>query len=163
MNPSGDCTLTHRILFVGDDPYVLEGYRRMLHDDFPIETAAGVKQAWATMQMFGPFAVVVSEMRMSGLNGVEFFARVRELEPDTVGILLTGSRNHGQAVRAVKLRRVFHYLVKPCGKNEFVIAIRLGLAQYRINLEAAELIKEANAYRLSAASSHTQENLLVEE
>ena len=155
--------MTRRILFVGDDPYVLEGYRRMLHGDFTIETAPGVKQAWATMQVFGPFAVVLSEMRMSGLNGVEFLARARELAPDTVGILVTGSRDHGQAVRAVKLGRIFHYLVKPCEKNEFVIALRLGLAQYRINMKAAELIKEANAYRLSAASRPLQENFLVEE
>jgi DNA-binding NtrC family response regulator len=148
---------------VGDHPQALDGYKSMLEGDFAVETAAGGKQALAIMQMFGPFAVVLAEMRMSGMNGVEFLSRFREAAPDTAGILLTGSRDHGHAVRAAKLGTIFHYLVKPCEKNELVIAAHLGLAQHRINRSAAELIKEADANRMSAASCSLEEKLADDE
>lgn len=154
--------MTQRILIVSDDARLLDSYKGLLGEDFTVETVSGSAQALATMQMFGPFGVIFAEMRMSGLSGVEFLVRARELAPDTVGILLTGSRGHNQAVRAVKQGRIFHYLVKPCAKNELVIAIRLGLARHRTNWRQPNFSEEADACRLSAASSPPQAPLVVE-
>jgi DNA-binding NtrC family response regulator len=151
--------LAHRILIVSDDSRLLDSHKDLLAGDFTVETVPGSTRALATMQMFGPFAVILAEMRMSGLSGVEFLVRARELAPDTVGILLTGSRDHNQAVRAVKQGRIFHYLVKPCAKNELVIAVHLGLARYRTNWRQPNFPEEADALRLSAAGIAPQEPL----
>ncbi len=141
--------MAHRILIVSDDSRLLDSHRGLLAEDFTVETVSGSTQALATMQMFGPFAVIFAEMRMSGLNGVEFLVRTAELAPDSVGILLTGSRDHNQAVRAVKQGQAFHYLVKPCGKNELLIAAHLGVARHRTNLGGVALARESDASRPS--------------
>ena len=161
INPSEGYILAHRILIVSDDSRLLERHKGLLADDFTVETASGGTRALATMQMFGPFAVIFAEMRMSGQNGVEFLARARELAPDIVGILLTGLRDHNQAVRAVKQSQAFHYLVKPCGKNELLIAARLGVARYRTNMGGAAPARDADASRSSAAGVPSQAALFT--
>ncbi|MGD0482863.1 MAG: response regulator [Terracidiphilus sp.] len=143
--------MTNQILFVDDDQHLLDSFRRNLHSDFTIETAPGGKEALAAIHLFGPYAVVVSDMRMPGLSGAEFLARVRELSPHTVRILLTGHNDLKRAIAAVNEGQIFRYLAKPCSKDEMVSAIHLGLAQYRDNVEAGELIKEARQHRLNAA------------
>jgi DNA-binding NtrC family response regulator len=143
--------LTEQILFVDEDQDQLDSFRRTLHDEFTIETAPGGKEGLAAIHLFGPFAVVISDARMPGLSGAEFLARVRELSPQTVRILLAGPKDLTRAVAALNEGQIFRYLQKPCRKEEMVTAIHLALAQYRENLEAAELIKEARQNKLKAA------------
>ncbi|MGA3100431.1 MAG: response regulator [Terracidiphilus sp.] len=155
--------MTERILFVDDDGRVLDGLKRMLHGEFDVETALSGTEGLATIHLFGPFAVVISDMRMPVLDGAEFLARVRELSPQTVRMLLTGYKDLSCAIAAVNEGQIFRYLTKPCSKEEMVSAIRLGLAQYRDNVKAAEIIKEARERSLNSAGQISQEILLVKE
>ena len=85
-----------RILFVDDEINILEGYRRQLKKLFEIEIAQSGEQGLETLARSGPYAVIVSDFRMPGMNGIEFLARVREEAPDTVRMMLTGfCRNAG--------------------------------------------------------------------
>jgi DNA-binding NtrC family response regulator len=143
--------VTNQILFVDDDRRALDGYRRLLQGVFDIETAASGIQGLATIQVLGPFAVVVSDMRMTGMNGAEFLARVRELAPQTVRMLLTGYRDLNRTIEAVNDGQIFRYLNKPCSKDELVSAIRLGLAKYQSDAEDDELINETRQRRMEAA------------
>lgn len=143
--------MTNQILFVDDEQYSLEGFRRALHGEFEIETASGGEQGLAAIHVLGPFAIVVSDMQMPGMNGAEFLSRVRELAPQTVRMLLTGHKDIDQAVAAVNEGQIFRYLTKPCGKNALLSALRLGLARYEANVKEKELIKEAKENRLNGA------------
>jgi DNA-binding NtrC family response regulator len=147
----GGSAVTNQILFVDDDRRALDGYRRLLRGVFDIETAASGTQGLATIQVLGPFAVVVSDMRMTGMNGAEFLARVRELAPQTVRMLLTGYRDLNRTIEAVNDGQIFRYLNKPCSKDELVSAIRLGLAKYQSDAEDDELINETRQRRMEAA------------
>jgi len=144
--------MTDRILFVDDDQRTLDAYKRLLHGKFNIETAASGPQAIATIHVLGPFAVVISDMRMPGMNGAEFLARVRELAPHTVRMLLTGHKDLDRAIEAVNAGGIFRYLTKPCGKDALESAIMLGLARYVANVENNELIREAKNRRLEASA-----------
>ena len=144
--------MANKILFVDDDQRILDGYKRMLHGAFSIETASSGAEGLSSIHLFGPFAVVISDMRMPGLDGAEFLAKVRELAPHTVRIVLTGHGDLKRAIAAVNEGRIFRYLTKPCGRDELVNAIRLGLAQYHTNVEVSRVIKQANHYRLRVAS-----------
>ena len=155
--------MSKQILFVDDDQNLLDSFTRNLHKEFTIETAPGGKEGLAIIQLFGPFAVVISDMRMPGLDGAEFLARVRELSPHTVRMLLTGHNDLKRAIAAVNDGQIFRYLHKPCSKEEMVSAIRLGLAQYRANVEAAEIIKEARERPLNPAGQISQELFLAKE
>ena len=161
MMPCKINSKAERILFVDDDRRVLDGFERMLHGEFEVETAVSGTEGLATIHLFGPFAIVVSDMRMPGLDGAGFLARVRELAPHTVRMLLTGHKDMDRAIAAVNEGQIFRYLTKPCEKEEMLGAIRLGLAQYRANMEASEILKEAGKRRLSLAGDPSREIWVV--
>ena len=93
--------MTEKILFVDDEPAALEGYKRALYRDFEVETAVGGADALAILEKSGPYAVVISDMRMPGMLGAELLSRIKEAYPDTVRMLLTGYTDIDAAMRAV--------------------------------------------------------------
>jgi ActR/RegA family two-component response regulator len=147
----------NKILFVDDDTLILEGYRRLLHQEFSVSTAIGGQQGLAVLSTSGPFAVVISDMRMPGMNGAEFLAKVRNKTPDTVRMLLTGYSDLEAAIKAVNQGSIFRYLSKPCEKEEIVKAIESGLAIYRQTAADKELIKKAQLLNHSALGWDTED------
>ena len=73
--------MTKKILCVDDDPNILQGYKRALRKDFDISIAEGGEPGLALIAQEGPFAVIVSDMRMPGMDGVQFLSRVKETAP----------------------------------------------------------------------------------
>src|ERR1043166_4052564 len=106
--------MADRILCVDDDPNILEGYKRQLRKEFELVTAVGPEQGLQMGIQQGPFAVVVSDLQMPGMNGVEFLAQVRTQEPDTVRMLLTGNAELQSAIEAINQGQIFRFLTKPC-------------------------------------------------
>ena len=122
----------NKVLFVDDEPAFLDGYKLMLPQDFEADTAVGGAQGLAAIRDHGPYAVVVSDMRMPGMNGVQFLAQVRQSAPDTVRMMLTGYSDIAAAMDAVNQGNVFRFLAKPCVPDVLTEAITSGLAQYRL-------------------------------
>jgi FixJ family two-component response regulator len=135
--------MAEKILFVDDEPAVLDGYRRMLHWEFDVSTAAGGEAGLTTIHDCGPFAVVISDMRMPGMNGAEFLSQVLQKSPETVRMLLTGYTDINAAIDAVNEGNIFRFLTKPCTKEALVDAIHIGLAQYRSITTEKKLAKTA--------------------
>lgn len=148
--PGSEAAADARILFVDDEENVLEGYKRLLHGEFEVETAKGGEQALAAVRLLGPYAVVISDMRMPGIDGAKLLARVRELAPNTVRMLLTGYKDLDSAIEAFNEGRIFRYLSKPCEKDALVDAIQLGLEQYRANKDQKELFRQVRALKQQA-------------
>src|ERR1700678_1843840 len=134
--------MSGKILFVHDGPAVLDGYKRMLHREFQVDTAVGGEQALATIQEHGPYAVVISDMRMPEMNGAQFLARVRATTPDTVRMLLTGYTDLNAAMDAVNEGNIFRFLTKPCEKEILATALTTGLVQYRLVTAEKELLEK---------------------
>ncbi len=120
------------ILCVDDDPNILEGYKRQLRKEFKLETAVGPEQGLRMVTEQGPFAVVVSDLQMPGMNGVEFLAKVRAHEPDTVRMLLTGNAELTAAIEAINQGQIFRFLTKPCTSELFGSALRAALTQHHL-------------------------------
>jgi DNA-binding NtrC family response regulator len=140
-----------RILLVDDDKNVLEGYKRLLHGLFEVEAVTDGGQALAAIHLFGPYEVIITDMQMPGMNGAEFLAKVRQLAPNSVRMVLTGHKDINRAIEAVNEGQIFRYLTKPCEKNELVRAIELAIAQYRTNIDEKELVKQAREIKSQAA------------
>jgi CheY-like chemotaxis protein len=134
--------MTERILFVDDEPNVLDGIRRNLRKHVDIETAAGGADGLRALETAGPFAVVVSDMRMPNMSGVEFLARVRQQTPESVRMILTGNVDIDAAIAAVNEGHVFRFLTKPCGPEALWTAIEAGVAQYRLIRAEKELLEQ---------------------
>lgn len=134
--------MTYKILCVDDDPNILEGYKRALRKDFEIHTAEGGIEAIAMIERDGPFAVVVSDMRMPVMDGVGLLRLVREKSPDTVRMMLTGNADQKTAVDAVNEGSIFRFMTKPCPPEDLARALTAGIAQYRLITAEKSLLEE---------------------
>lgn len=112
-----------RILFVDDEPMLLAGLRRMLHryhDVWEMEFAEGATQALEMLER-APFDVVVSDMRMPGIDGGELLSEVQRLYPHVVRIVLSGQSDKERTMQAVGLAH--QYLAKPCDPQQLLDTI----------------------------------------
>jgi response regulator RpfG family c-di-GMP phosphodiesterase len=121
-----------KILFVDDEPSSLDRYALMLGRDFEIDTAISGEQGLKAIHDHGPYAVVVSDMRMPRMSGAQFLSRAREAAPDSVRLMLTGLSDINAAMEAVNQGNVFRLLPKSCNQNVLAEAITSGLNQYRL-------------------------------
>lgn len=101
------------VLFVDDDKSILDTYRRILNENFQIETAIHPKVGIDLIKSHGPFAVVVSDLRMPMMDGIEFLEYAQKETPDSVRILLSGNVDVYTAVAAVNEGHIFRLLTKP--------------------------------------------------
>lgn len=117
-----------RILFVDDESRVLDGMRRMFHCNrghWEIHFAAGGEDAIRNCETT-PFDVVISDMRMPGMDGATLLGHVRDLLPDAARIILSGYSEAGLATRAVSVAH--RVLAKPCDASELQSAIERVIA-----------------------------------
>lgn len=124
--------MNERILFVDDDPNILEAYERKLQKVLRVETALGAVAGLRAVVEKGPFAVVIADMHMPVMNGIEFLRRVKEEAPDTVRMMLTGNADVNVAIQAVNEGSVFRFLTKPCPAEVLGKALVDGINQYRL-------------------------------
>ena len=130
-----------RVLCVDDEARILEGLERQFRRQFEMRTALGPELALQAIKEEGPFGVVVTDVRMPGMNGIEFLARVREIAPDTVRVVLTGVADFGAAIAAVNDGKVFQFLNKPCPAEALARTLESALAQYDLVTAERELLE----------------------
>jgi ActR/RegA family two-component response regulator len=134
--------MNDRILLVDDDSNVLDGYRRSLSREFLIETAAGPDRALPLIEKSGPYAVIVSDMRMPGMSGIQLLSTAKSISPDTVRIILTGNADTETAVNAINEGNIFRFLVKPCAREVMAKTLTAALMQYRLVTAEKELLEQ---------------------
>jgi len=130
-----------KILCVDDESNVLEAYQRNLRKRFTIDTALGGEPALALIASQGPYAVIVTDMQMPGMDGVEFLTRAQQKAPDTVRLMLTGNADQKTAVEAVNKGHVFQFLNKPCPPEMLAVALENGIKQYRLITAEREVLE----------------------
>lgn len=104
-----------RVLFVDDEPRVLEGLVRTLFDlDWDVSIAHSGREALELLSRH-PVDVVISDMRMPGMDGAELLRQVKERFPEAVRVILSGHTEAEAALRAVPVAHQF--LSKPCDRD----------------------------------------------
>jgi FixJ family two-component response regulator len=149
-----------RVLFVDDEKGVLDAYERLLRKEFYVSVASSGQQGLAAIEEHGPFAVVISDMRMPGMNGAEFLSQVKQKAPDTIRMLLTGYTDLSAAIDAVNEGNIFRFLTKPSSKEVLVEAINIGLKQYHLLTTEKELVKKALSFEHAKATWETTDRCL---
>lgn len=126
--------MTDLILFVDDEQNLLDAMEVALRGRFNLHTALGPQQGLEMVRSFGPYAVVVSDLKMPGMSGIDFLAKVREMSPATMRIMLTGHGDMESAMEAVNRGEVFRFFTKPCPSHILREALLLGLDKYQCSL-----------------------------
>jgi response regulator RpfG family c-di-GMP phosphodiesterase len=133
--------MSNKILCIDDDANVLTGIQRNLRKQFDIDTAVGALAALKLIEKECPYAVIVADMQMPGMNGVEFLNIARQKYPDTVRIMLTGNADQRTATDAVNRGHIFQFLNKPCPPDKLADVLTDGIKQYRLITAERELLE----------------------
>lgn len=134
--------MNRRVLMVDDDERVLKAYQRSMRLQFDLDVALGPDPALKAIQENGPYAVVVADMQMPGMNGIDLLKRVMDIEPDTVRFMLTGNADQSTAVEAVNEGQIFRFLMKPCYVPDLARALEAGIGQYRLITAERNLLEK---------------------
>jgi signal transduction histidine kinase len=133
----------NRILLVDDEANVIASLRRQLHKQpYEIYDAPSGVEGLVRIKEKGPFAVIVSDYRMPGMDGIEFLARSQDGSPDASRIMLTGSNETEVAIKAVNHGNIFRFLLKPIGPESLISTIQAGVEQHRLIMAERSLLAE---------------------
>jgi response regulator RpfG family c-di-GMP phosphodiesterase len=124
--------LPEKVLMVDDDRNLLDSFRRQFRKRINLETATSGADGVQAVQDGGPFAVVISDMQMPHMDGIEFLSKVRAISPNTVRIMLTGNANLDVAIDAVNDGHIFRFLNKPVDTDQLYQTIADSIHQYRL-------------------------------
>lgn len=120
------------VLCVDDEPHVIGGLALSLRLGYDVTPAHSGAEGVEILKRKGPFAVVLSDMRMPGMDGASFLALARDLAPDAVRMLLTGQADLADAIAAVNEGQIFRFLTKPCPPDQLRSAFDAAVEQHRL-------------------------------
>jgi CheY-like chemotaxis protein len=133
---------TARVLMVDDEPHVLAGFRRTIGRSLDLTVAEGGPAGLAAIAAGPEFAVIITDMRMPGMSGLEFISAARARARDSVFMMLTGNADQQTAVDAINKGQIFRFLSKPCPGDAIEAAIAAAFRQHELVTAERVLLKE---------------------
>jgi len=132
-----------KILIVDDEPVIRSTLREILeYEKYEIEEAADAKKALEMLEK-QEFKVVLSDIKMPGMNGIEFLEELQKKENDTPVIMITGHGDVETAVEALK-KGAFDFIQKPLDLNRLLISVRNAFEREKLVVETKKLKKKIN-------------------
>jgi len=128
------------LLFVDDEANILTALKRLFRPyGYNILVAEGGQAALELLQQ-QPVDLVISDMRMPGMDGAEFLELVATQWPGTIRILLTGYADLKSTIKAVNAGKIYRYISKPWEDNDITISVKHALDQKNLEAERDRLL-----------------------
>ena len=141
------------IVVVDDEPDVLRSLYDLFRLDYRVHTFEHAAEALEALPRLGDVAVILSDQRMPGMTGVEFFEKAQETHPDATRLLVTGFADINAVIDAINQGHIARYLSKPWETGDLIAVVRRGVEQHDLLIEKNRLLvelKQTNA-RLTEA------------
>ena len=129
-----------KVLFVDDEPNVLDALRRSLGRRYDVYCATSGIEALSMMESLGPFAVIITDMQMPGMTGLELLRVVRGRSPEMVRLVLSGHADFDAAIAAVTEGAVFRFHTKPVSPDVLCASIESALVRHEAEKHSKGLI-----------------------
>ncbi len=154
-----------RILIVDDDEALLHLMTFALRrEGFRVEGAVNGLDALALLRARGPFVVLVTDMMMPDISGLELLREARQIDPQLEVIIITAAGSLETAISAMRAHGAFDYLLKPLeSMDQLSLAVERAIAHRRLQMEreALYLRVQSEAERLSALIANTGDAILA--
>ncbi|HEU4454984.1 MAG TPA: sigma-54 dependent transcriptional regulator [Longimicrobium sp.] len=132
--------MAEKILVADDERHIVEGLQMLLSDDgYEVDTATDGKKAWEMVKE-GGYGVVLADLRMPEIDGLELFKRMREAGVSAEIIIITGSASVDTAVQAMR-QGAYDYLEKPLNVERLKALLPKALEAYRVK-QANKVLEE---------------------
>jgi putative nucleotidyltransferase with HDIG domain len=143
-------TVSPRILIVDDEVEITEILADLLSEDYDCIKAGSAENALARLSE-GQFQLVISDITMPGMSGLDMIPHVKELSPDTVVVMISGMQTVESAIGALRLG-AFDYLMKPFDLRQVEAVVKRALehhdlvtAKQRYENHLEELVEQRTA------------------
>lgn len=132
-----------RVLFVDDEPELLASVLRGLRSaNYELHSATSGAEAIDLLVNGGPFAAIVSDLNMPGINGISLLRTARETAPDTVRVLFTGQADLNSAIAAVNDGAVFRFITKPCSRVVLALTVKAAVEHHHLITSERVLLEQ---------------------
>lgn len=147
-------------MIVDDEEMVITSIRAFfeLETDFTLHGFTDPEEAVRFAES-NPLDVAISDYLMPGMNGIRLLARVKEAQPETSRVLLTGHADKQSAIQAINQVTLFQYLEKPWDNAQLLLVVRSGAERARLFRELRRKIDELDG---ANARLKTSQRRLIE-
>jgi len=133
-----------RILVVDDEAVVCKSCQRILSPEgYEVETALSGQEALDKLSQ-GSFDIVITDLKMPGMDGMELLAKIKEKDPEIIVIMVTGYSTVQTAVQAMRMGAL-DYIPKPFTPEELIVVVEKALEKKKLIFENIYLHKELEA------------------
>ena len=133
---------SRRVLLVDDDDLILRAFKRdMAGTDFVVSLANSAAEGLVEIENH-PYAVVISDFNMPGMDGIAFFEEVKRRNPNIVRILTSGMADFKTAIEVINRVGLFHFVVKPWSRVDLLATISSAMDHYSLAVENRRLTEQ---------------------
>lgn len=144
------------ILIVDDEQHVLNSINRSLRDEYNIILSLDGKSALQILRE-QEVSAILSDQRMPGMTGSEFFLEARKIQPDTTRVLITAYSDIEAIIQAVNEGHIFYYIEKPWEPDNLKLVMQRAVERYSLIKQNNRLIHD-----LEIANQHlSSENIIL--
>ncbi len=145
------------IMLVDDETIVVESIQAFLEleTDYQIHAFQNPEEA-VRFAARNRIDVVVSDYLMPGMNGIQLLSRVKELQPESSRVLLTGHADKSSAIEAINRVSLFQYLEKPWDNQQLLLVVRSGVERARLLRTLRQKVSELDSAHSSLKTVQQQ-------
>jgi signal transduction histidine kinase/BarA-like signal transduction histidine kinase len=133
-----------QLLIVDDEPEVVKTLKRLFRKMYEVYTATNAKDAVEIIETH-KIQVIISDQRMPGVTGTDFFQQIKKEKPDIVRMILTGYADIQAVIDAINFGNVFRYMAKPWDPTHMITTVRDAFEYHRLISSNRQLLKELKA------------------
>ena len=133
-----------QLLIVDDEEEILKALRRQFRRDYDVYVARSAEEGYKIM-IETPIQVIISDQRMPGMNGADFFGKVKSEFPDATRLLLTGYADIQAVIAAINEGSIYRYITKPWDPTELDTIVREAFKRFELIVQNRHLMQELQA------------------
>lgn len=119
------------VLFIDDDTNILHSLSRLFRKEaYAVDFANSGPDGLQLIASMQHVAVIISDQKMPGMDGVHFLQRSRDLAPQAIRMFMTGYSNNADTINAINDGGVSHYISKPWKDSELLQTVRNAVFEY---------------------------------
>lgn len=149
----------HNLLIIDDEVEITKALTRQFRKKYNVFSTTNAEDGFSIMEK-EKIQVVLSDQRMPGLTGVDFFTRIKDKYPDALKLILTGYTDIEAVIGAINDGQVFRYVTKPWNPNELDSIIREAFEKYELitnNRKLMHSLQESNTTLEAKVKARTLE------
>jgi signal transduction histidine kinase len=143
MSSNGSAPILRKVLYVDDEKLSLKYFQEIVSEEFEVLTASSAEDGWlAVEQDPASVAIVVSDQRLGGMQGIAFLTQLREKYPSITRILATAYSDVTTAVSAINDGAIYQYISKPWDPSSLLPTLRAAMDGFILRAERKQLLVE---------------------